>query len=374
MSKDVNDSTVLKDWDLERLDADLADVKQQHTNALRKKGLSSTEKACLRGLLCGDSPDEIATKINREPNGLRVDLSRGLYRYVRILTGKNEDTSISWRDISKWLEEAGYKTSKKLQDTSDSDEEINKELLNDTRELLQNNKEFLNDALELLKDNKEFLNDALELLKKNQNQSQLEQMVLSNLRIADIEETKVPFSQATQPSSSDFPQKPVANPKGDYRHLRELLEAGKWKEADLETMNIILKITNRKKEKWLREKQDIGEITCEDIRIMNNLWEKYSNNQFGFKAQQEIWQKVRRDVSKFDSGYIKFGDPERIRFAARVGWRVNNDWLPSYDDFTFNLNAPKGHLPTLREPNVKIISWKSNFRGFLTHVSNCLNI
>ena len=186
--------------------------------------------------------------------------------------------------------------------------------------------------------------------------------ILYELKIS-VEAT-TPDREATIPTqSSDFTQKPV----GDYRHLRELLETGKWKEADLETMNIILKITNREKVKWLREKQDIEEITCEDIRIMNNLWRQFSQNQFGFQAQQEIWQEVGGDLSKFDGGtYDKFCD--------RVGWQVENDWLPSYDDFTFNLNAPKGHLPTLRVSNVSMNSWRSNFRGFLKQASKCLNI
>ncbi|PSB02429.1 WD40 repeat domain-containing protein [Merismopedia glauca] len=71
-------------WNLERLYQDLTVAK--HRQGLRKhKLLTPIEKACLRGLLCGFSPTEIARELSREPTGLRVDLSRGLYRYIETL-------------------------------------------------------------------------------------------------------------------------------------------------------------------------------------------------------------------------------------------------------------------------------------------------
>lgn len=85
-------------WDVERLRADLAKVKQNK--------LSPTESACLQGLLCGIDPNEIAATLHRQPQGLRVDLSRGLYRYVEGLTEKQIK---NWREVALVLERAGYK-------------------------------------------------------------------------------------------------------------------------------------------------------------------------------------------------------------------------------------------------------------------------
>ncbi|MEC4986161.1 MAG: hypothetical protein SAJ37_17995 [Oscillatoria sp. PMC 1068.18] len=95
-------------WDLERLDNDLTFVKQEFG---KRRKLTELEKACLRGLLCGCGPNEIAAEINREPRGLRVDLSRGLYRYVEILTKQPLNKLRDWRDVADWLEKAGYKLS-----------------------------------------------------------------------------------------------------------------------------------------------------------------------------------------------------------------------------------------------------------------------
>jgi hypothetical protein len=94
-----------KYWNLEKLYLDLTAAKQKERLRQRKQ-LTLTEKACLRGLLCGCSPAEIAIALNREPSGFRVDLSRGLYRYIEILTGCRLQ---SWTNVSKQLETAGYK-------------------------------------------------------------------------------------------------------------------------------------------------------------------------------------------------------------------------------------------------------------------------
>lgn len=95
------------DWNLEKLYQDLAAAKTQLTG--KPKQLTPVEKACLRGLLCGNGSTEIAAELNREPRGVRVDLSRGLYRYAEILTNRPLNTLKDWRDVAIWLEEAGYK-------------------------------------------------------------------------------------------------------------------------------------------------------------------------------------------------------------------------------------------------------------------------
>ncbi|MBD3883297.1 hypothetical protein IFO70_16140 [Phormidium tenue FACHB-886] len=85
-------------WNLEQLYADLATIKQ--------KPLSSTERICLRGLLCGLDPNEIAAVLHRQAPGLRVDLTRGLYRYVAAITRGQVK---NWRDVVVLLERQGYK-------------------------------------------------------------------------------------------------------------------------------------------------------------------------------------------------------------------------------------------------------------------------
>ncbi len=122
----------------------------------------------------------------------------------------------------------------------------------------------------------------------------------------------------------------------DYTRLRDLLKAGQWKEADLETLQVMLKAAGREKEGWL-DIESIERFPCTDLRTIDQLWILYSKGLFGFSVQKRIYESVRKDYEKFSE---KFGD--------RVGWRTgmffNKEWL-DYDKLTFSLNAPQGHLP-----------------------------
>ncbi|MEY3220550.1 MAG: hypothetical protein RIT27_1907 [Pseudomonadota bacterium] len=89
-------------WDLNRLYKDLASAKG--------KKLTPTEKLHLRGLLCGHSPTEIANKLNKSKNSVEVDLSSTIYQYIKSLLNRENKDIGNWRDISEWLEEAGYKS------------------------------------------------------------------------------------------------------------------------------------------------------------------------------------------------------------------------------------------------------------------------
>jgi len=94
-------------WDLDTLYTDLASAKG--------KRMTPVEKLHLRGLLCGYSPAEIAEKLNKSVKGVEADLCNTVYRYVKNLVGKCDETTGNWRNIYEWLHEAGYKTHPSVQ-------------------------------------------------------------------------------------------------------------------------------------------------------------------------------------------------------------------------------------------------------------------
>ncbi|MFS0518819.1 GUN4 domain-containing protein [Nostoc sp. UIC 10607] len=110
----------------------------------------------------------------------------------------------------------------------------------------------------------------------------------------------------------------------DYTRLRDLLKAGNWKEADRETLAVMLKALACG---WLSH-ESINNFPCTDLRTIDQLWEKYSNGHFGFSVQKRIWESVGKN-------YEKFGD--------RVGWSVKGrlSFTISQDIIRF----PYGHLP-----------------------------
>ncbi|MEG4458256.1 NB-ARC domain-containing protein [Microcoleus sp. N9_A1] len=92
-------------WNLEQLYADLTAAKQEYASS-GKQRLTPLEKTYLRGLLCNYSPPEIAAALHRDCAGIRVDLSRGLYRYIEVLTLQHPK---DWKEIPTMLEIFGYK-------------------------------------------------------------------------------------------------------------------------------------------------------------------------------------------------------------------------------------------------------------------------
>ncbi|MBD2472245.1 GUN4 domain-containing protein [Nostoc sp. FACHB-145] len=119
----------------------------------------------------------------------------------------------------------------------------------------------------------------------------------------------------------------------DYRHLRDLLKAGKWKQADQETLVVMLEAADRVQKGRLSGKS-IENFPCTDLRTLDQLWVKYSNGHFGFSVQKRIWERVGKDLEKF---------------IDRVGWlqtgMFKSEYRRSYDEYSFTINAPKGHLP-----------------------------
>jgi Bacterial regulatory proteins, luxR family len=95
-------------WDLDRLYTALAEAKWRISPRSRK-GLTEREKLYLRGLLCGNSPAEIARKLYQSSKGVEVYVSKTLYQYFKRVTDVPNGKMGNWRNIHGLLEEAGYK-------------------------------------------------------------------------------------------------------------------------------------------------------------------------------------------------------------------------------------------------------------------------
>lgn len=140
-------------------------------------------------------------------------------------------------------------------------------------------------------------------------------------------------NQQNHPLPTPVPPALIAPAKADYSKLENLLATGKWKEADLETETVMIQVAGKEKEDWLNV-EFINNFPWKDLGAIDLLWVKYSDGRFGFSVQKRIWQEVGATIDY---------ETER-RLGDRVGWRVNSTWL-HYDDLTFSLNAPTGHLP-----------------------------
>ncbi|MEH2284575.1 MAG: GUN4 domain-containing protein [Nostoc sp.] len=131
--------------------------------------------------------------------------------------------------------------------------------------------------------------------------------------------------------TKEFP----SNENIDYTQLRDLLAQHKWKEADIETTKLMLKVM--KKNYWNEVyKEDIDNFCCQHLYSIDQLWEQYSYGYFGFSIQQTIWSEM--------GGQVDYETEKRL--GDRLGWRKEGNWL-DYEQLTFKLSpmTAMGHLP-----------------------------
>ncbi len=123
--------------------------------------------------------------------------------------------------------------------------------------------------------------------------------------------------------------------KIDYPHLRDLLVAGKWYEADQETRLFVLKAANCEKKGYLNS-EDWRKFPGSDLCTIDRLWVDHSNGHFGFSVQKQIWQNIG---GKPDADWNIIEN-----FCDQVDWKRDGNWLHE-KDLQFSLTAKKGHLP-----------------------------
>ena len=157
-----------------------------------------------------------------------------------------------------------------------------------------------------------------------------------------------------------------------YGKLEEYLKNEQWKEADLETMKVLIEIADsiespdprRDLITWL-EQTDLDKIPDEVLKTIDQLWVKYSKGHFGFSVQAKIWGECCGKQRKCE---LKI--TYRNKFAESVGWSDGRKWIKRYDNLDFSIDAKRGHLPSLSFPGQKIKeiserSWQETFKCLL---------
>jgi serine/threonine protein kinase len=138
----------------------------------------------------------------------------------------------------------------------------------------------------------------------------------------------------------------------DFSKLEQLLAQEKWKEADQETGLLILKIFGTKY-LFSSDMKNCQNFQLEKLKIIDNLWVKYSKGQFGFSVQKQIWLDCGGILNLDDDFEILEQNALILdKFGDHIGWR-KKEWFwrkgINYSELTFDLNAPRGHLPCCAE-------------------------
>ena len=150
-----------------------------------------------------------------------------------------------------------------------------------------------------------------------------------------------------------------------YAQLATYLAAQQWRKADEETLHLMLQVAGRKEQGYL-DVGDIRNFPCDDLSVIDHLWVQFSQGQFGFSVQKQIWLEVGGRLEGDHRSWVgaiteRIPTPIRrillrcgvslkgenwdtfILFSEKIGWKHVN-W--DYERLTFDTSsAPPGHLP-----------------------------
>ncbi|MGB7250272.1 MAG: GUN4 domain-containing protein [Phormidesmis sp.] len=166
------------------------------------------------------------------------------------------------------------------------------------------------------------------------------QKALRQIRL-DLQLTDSEATEIEQPilTAAEYKFEILGSERGiDYSRLRNILESKDWQAADEETYEVMIRAVGKESGNYFSA-DELLNFPGGDLLIIDRLWVKYSQGQFGFSVQKEIYVECG---GKLDGIYP--GDEIWEAFSEKVGWRTKGSWI-SYSNVTFDKSAPKGHLP-----------------------------
>ena len=117
----------------------------------------------------------------------------------------------------------------------------------------------------------------------------------------------------------------------DYAPLQKLLAIQDFQSADKLTLQNLCELASPAavQRNWIYF-TEVGQFPSPDLQTINALWLAHSGGKFGFSVQREIWLSVGKDWEKL---------------WVKIGWKSGNAWTRYPQGFTWDLTAPRGHLP-----------------------------
>ncbi|KAB8317954.1 GUN4 domain-containing protein [Tolypothrix campylonemoides VB511288] len=117
----------------------------------------------------------------------------------------------------------------------------------------------------------------------------------------------------------------------DYSPLQQLLATQDFQAADRMTLQKMCELAGSAavQRKWLYF-TEVENFPITDLKTINSLWLVHSEGKFGFSVQREIWLGLGKNWENL---------------WTKIGWKKGNNWTRYPNEFTWNLSAPRGHLP-----------------------------
>ncbi|YAG09048.1 GUN4-like domain-containing protein [Nostoc sp. DSM 114167] len=193
------------------------------------------------------------------------------------------------------------------------------------------------------------LSDALKYGREGQ--EILQQIVLTETGLLQWEAYDLLFQSSTEDEKQNLLQNiPLQSEAGvDYSNLRNLLAAGEWLQANLETGEKIQEAVGKKSQPYFYI-VDVNNLSQTDLRTIDQLWVKFSNNHFGFSVRKSIllnkgWHFYQDGdyitcFHKDNAGYIR---DDYFNAYKQLGWVLS---VLNKSQVTVN-TVPIGSLPMI---------------------------
>ena len=123
--------------------------------------------------------------------------------------------------------------------------------------------------------------------------------------------------------------------------LEDYLSIAEWQKADEVTAKLMLKVANQS---ICLTPDDITQFPYEALSKIDELWQIYSNNHFGFLAQAEVFN----DCFSLANSNLILDSKNWQKYGQALGWYLNAQWPNHHNNLKFSLTtSPKGYLPFL---------------------------
>jgi hypothetical protein len=173
---------------------------------------------------------------------------------------------------------------------------------------------------------------------------------LAQLQAAVQSLTEPPDEEASLRATSSVPV-----PAVDYTPLMQCLKAQDWRAADRASADILVAIAQRERQGYLTP-EHLAVLPTPVLQRIDDLWLQASDGHFGLSVQKDCHFAFSRTRARIQHLWPQL--------AASLGWYQDERWL-TYEELTFDLSAPPGHLPVFGDSRVWFVSgWSGGGQGF----------
>ncbi len=149
---------------------------------------------------------------------------------------------------------------------------------------------------------------------------------------------------------------PLESERGiDYSAIQTLLLRQEYQAADQLTIEKLCELAgvSATQRKWLYF-SEVEQFPVTDLQTINRLWLVFSEGKFGYSVQRELWLSNSKSWE---------------RLWEKIGWKKGNTWTRYPHEFTWTLEAPRGHLPLSNQlRGVRVISSLLTHPAWMTSV------